>query len=354
MKISGFLELACGIRIIAHRGGYSNVADSAYESYLLAVRHKTADFLECDISITSDQEFICNHSPALKKSTNIKDFPDLIKTPRRLEVLDPILGQKDQDADYGWYSPDHPYHGLLDHLSSLTDRNESSYLRFATMNDLWELVNSTYDEYPKEPQKQGITGNLDSVIGLYLEIKNSLWFNTKRNIDIVSEFWTKSIKPRARHLGPGLYDFPVPIYIQSFNLVDLIRLRKLIGYESKNIFLTGLFTQSSGTPPEPLIYISARGSYTGLVPIRIGKIRRRNPECHKIVDMLNDYLVRVPVQHGFFLGYELWLKNYNFFVDCVVDALGFAIDLIISTPNVVEDSQSKGFLVHTWTIKNLQ
>eukprot|EP01055_Gregarina_sp_Pseudo9_P003215 Gregarina_sp_Pseudo_9__3214@NODE_33_length_5542_cov_129_696166_g24_i1_p1_GENE_NODE_33_length_5542_cov_129_696166_g24_i1NODE_33_length_5542_cov_129_696166_g24_i1_p1_ORF_typecomplete_len527_score64_45GDPD/PF03009_17/4e15GDPD/PF03009_17/1_8e07GDPD_2/PF13653_6/0_22_NODE_33_length_5542_cov_129_696166_g24_i137135293 len=242
--------------VVAHRGGDAGLPGSSLAAYRRTLAREAADFLECDLTISRDGVLICQHEPDLSKSTNADEAqfrPLFPETGRSKEQLDPVLdfrwdsnlGQRESFARPDcrprntWYTADYDWNSTLAQLSAActAPKNcEDKHFQLARLDELWDLV----AEHARR-REAALAANSSSIpreIGLYLEVKHSTWHQSRRDRDLVSVFL--SFLSRRCKSNDGDLDAGFPLYLQSFEIVDLIRFRQHIGFGSQNIKLVGL------------------------------------------------------------------------------------------------------------------
>lgn len=253
-------------QVIAHRGGSIRYPQSSLAAYREQWESDQVDFLECDLTITNDGVLVCQHEPDLTKASNANrdQFRSLLPyEEQRREWLDPVVDfelsgrrvrhdgwhafiREDARPSKGWYTPDYGWNETISKLSAPCASHQQcrdDHFPIATLEDLWSLVST--------PSK----GGSGIPKGLYLEIKHSTWHQSRRDIDLLEVFLSYLSSKSIAELPSTSADdtaeytittsglkFPFPLYIQSFEVGDLIRLRAHLGYGAKNIHLVGLST----------------------------------------------------------------------------------------------------------------
>eukprot|EP01056_Protomagalhaensia_sp_Gyna25_P000181 Protomagalhaensia_sp_Gyna_25__180@NODE_1088_length_2203_cov_155_078096_g13_i1_p1_GENE_NODE_1088_length_2203_cov_155_078096_g13_i1NODE_1088_length_2203_cov_155_078096_g13_i1_p1_ORF_typecomplete_len561_score83_15GDPD/PF03009_17/4_5e12GDPD/PF03009_17/2_1e06PBD/PF00786_28/6_2e03PBD/PF00786_28/0_5_NODE_1088_length_2203_cov_155_078096_g13_i13282010 len=246
--------------VIAHRGGDLSSPASSLAGYQHTMTIASADFLECDLTTTRDGVLICQHEPDLSKSTNAESpqFRHIFKDEdRSKEQLDPVFdfklggSLKETRESYlradcrprnSWFTPDYDWNGTLAQLSArcLAHQTCDSSLRHmpvVTLDELWMLA-SEQAKRREEAIRSGASV-IPREIGLYLEVKHSTWHQSRRDRDLVA-IVLSYLAHHSRSNVDAKLEFGFPLYLQSFEIVDLIRFRQHIGYDHPEVKLIGL------------------------------------------------------------------------------------------------------------------
>ncbi|MBL7502324.1 glycerophosphodiester phosphodiesterase, partial [Frankia sp. CN7] len=190
--------------VVGHRGASGYRPEHTLASYELAAR-MGADFVEPDLVITKDGHLVCRHEPEIGGTTNVADHPEFAAR-RVTKTLDGV-------AVTGWFTEDF----TLAELKTLRAKERIPDIR---------QRNTLYDgrfEIPTLAEvldlRKRLSRELDREIGVYPETKHPTYFQQaglpleKRLLDAIS---------RA-----GLNDKKAAVFVQSFEVTNLIQLRKL-------------------------------------------------------------------------------------------------------------------------------
>jgi glycerophosphoryl diester phosphodiesterase len=207
--------------IIGHRGAAGYRPEHTLASYELAAR-MGADYMEPDLVATSDHVLVARHENEIDGTTDVASRPEFTDR-RTTKVIDGV-------AVTGWFTEDF----TLAELKTLRARERLPAVR---------KENTMYDgrfEIPTFAEvlalRERLTHELHRVIGVYPETKHPTYF---RSIGLDLE---TPLVEQVR--GAGLDKKIAPIFIQSFELTNLVDLRQHFGLNARLVFLTS----ASGAP----------------------------------------------------------------------------------------------------------
>jgi len=207
--------------VIGHRGAAGYRPEHTLSSYELAAR-MGADFIEPDLVSTKDHVLVARHENEIGGTTDVAGHSEFAGR-RATKVIDGI-------AVTGWFTEDF----TLAELKTLRAKERLPAVR---------QENTMYDgrfEIPTFAEvlalRERLSNELHRVIGVYPETKHPTYF---RSIGLDLE------TPLVRQIrGAGLDRANAPIFIQSFELTNLVDLRQHFGVNAPLVFLTS----ASGAP----------------------------------------------------------------------------------------------------------
>lgn len=200
--------------IVGHRGACGYRPEHTASSYLLAAR-LGADSLEPDLVMTLDGQLICRHESALSRTTDIAnrfEYADR-RTTRR------VMGTQVTD----WFAEDFTLAEIktlwaTERMGGMRPSNTIYHgrCRVASFQDLLQI-------------RTQVSGELGREIGLSVELKHP------------SRYRASGLDMEAAVLSAltaaGVADGSVPVFLQSFELDSLLRLRIELGSGLPLIFL---------------------------------------------------------------------------------------------------------------------
>ncbi|NTZ43629.1 glycerophosphodiester phosphodiesterase [Altererythrobacter sp. SALINAS58] len=184
--------------VIAHRGDSANLPEHTLAAYALAIA-KGADFIEPDLVPTRDGHLVARHENEIGGTTNVADHAEFADR-RTSKIID---GQRVE----GWFTEDF----TLAELKRLRTRERLPELRPG---------NSLFDGEEPIPTLEEILALVEQAgrpVGLYIETKHPSYF---RSIGLPVEERLLQILASA-----GLDDEDAPVFLQSFEVGNLQRLR---------------------------------------------------------------------------------------------------------------------------------
>ena len=201
--------------VVGHRGASGYRPEHTLASYELAAR-MGADFIEPDLVSTKDHVLVTRHENEISGTTDVASRPEFADRKTTKTV--------DGKAITGWFTEDF----TLAELKTLraAERLPSVRQENTIYNARYEVP--TFDEVLQ--LRERLTRELRRTIGVYPETKHSTYF---RSIGLDLETPLVDSVRRA-HLDKE----KAPIYIQSFELTNLIALREEKDVRAKLVFLT--------------------------------------------------------------------------------------------------------------------
>jgi glycerophosphoryl diester phosphodiesterase len=207
--------------VIGHRGASGYRPEHTLASYELAAR-MGADFIEPDLVSTKDGVLVARHENEIGGTTDVADHPEFASR-KTTKVVDGARLT-------GWFTEDF----TLAELRTLRAKERLPQVRQEnTMYDgLWQVP--TFAEVLA--LRARLSKELGRTIGVYPETKHPTYF---RSIGLPLE------DPLVAQLrGAGLDKAKAPVFIQSFELTNLIDLRTDYRVKAPLVFLTS----ASGAP----------------------------------------------------------------------------------------------------------
>ena len=192
-------------QVIAHRGASGERPEHTASAYRLAVE-QGADFIEPDLVMTRDGQFVVRHENEIGGTTDVADRPDFADR-RATKTIDGV-------QTTGWFTEDF----TLAELKTLRARERLPLLRPA--NTAWDDQEPilTFDEVVAIARKA--TARTGRVIGVAPELKHPSYF-ASLGLPMEDAF----VAALERH---GLTSADAPILIQCFEVGPLQRLRARI------------------------------------------------------------------------------------------------------------------------------
>lgn len=196
--------------VIAHRGASGYLPEHSLPAYQLALA-QGADFIEVDVVPSRDGVLIARHENELSHSTDVASRPEFAERYTKKQV--------DGSWQQGWFSEDF----TLAELRSLRLKESMPKLRpqsaahdgrysIVTLAEVLQLLN-------RHQQQTGVA------VGIYIETKHPAYF-AYTAVDVkgnpVQQDITELLVDQLR-TTPSL---PAHIYIQSFEVSNLVRLRQ--------------------------------------------------------------------------------------------------------------------------------
>ena len=186
--------------VIAHRGASGNRPEHTLESYGLAIE-QGADFIEPDLVMTRDHVLVARHENEISGTTDVATHPEFAAR-QATKIID---GQ----SFTGWFTEDF----TLVELKTLRARERLPALR---------PQNCAYDgqfEIPTFSEILALAATAPERVGVYPEIKHGTYFD---GLGMNMEAPLLAALEQA-----GFTKASDPVFIQSFEVGNLERLRKL-------------------------------------------------------------------------------------------------------------------------------
>ena len=204
-----------GPLVIAHRGASGYRPEHTLAAYELAAR-MGADFIEPDLVSTKDHVLVARHENEIGGTTDVAGHPEFAER-KTTKVID-------GGTLTGWFTEDF----TLAELKSLRAKERLPLVRQEnTMYDgRFEIPTFAEVLAPREK----LTRELRREVGVYPETKHSTYF---RSIGLDLE------TPLVQEVrGARLDRAKAPIFIQSFELTNLVALRQRLRIKAPLVFLT--------------------------------------------------------------------------------------------------------------------
>ncbi len=269
-----------GLLIIAHRGASGERPEHTLAAYERAI-DQGADYIEPDLVVTRDGVLVARHENEISGTTDVAAHPQFAGR-KRTKLID---GQNIT----GWFAEDF----TLAELRTLRARERLPEIRPAnTRFDGLYPVPSFAEVIALVRAKEAETGRR---IGLYPELKHPAFLKQEVNFDTVDLLITAL---DSAGLTPN-----DPLFIQSFEVAPLLRLRTMGGWK-----LVQLMAPEGGPADAPEMRYAAMATPEGLAAV----------------------------------------AKY-------ADAIGVAIPMVLnpdgSPTSLVADAHAAGLLVHAWTLR---
>jgi glycerophosphoryl diester phosphodiesterase len=207
--------------VIGHRGAAGYRPEHTLASYELAAR-MGADFIEPDLVSTKDHVLVARHENEIGGTTDVAVRPEFADR-KTTKVID-------GNTLSGWFTEDF----TLAELKTLRAKERLPVVR---------QENTMYDgrfEIPTFGEvlalRERLSKELHREVGVYPETKHPTYFRS-----IFLDLETPLVQ-QVR--GAGLDKVNAPIFIQSFELTNLVDLRQHFGVNAQLVFLTS----ASGAP----------------------------------------------------------------------------------------------------------
>jgi glycerophosphoryl diester phosphodiesterase len=205
---AGLLAGACATRntgamppdrrplVIAHRGASGERPEHTLAAYRLAIA-QGAEFIEPDLVLTKDGHLVCRHENEISATTDVAQRPEFASRRTRKKV--------DWNEVDGWFTEDF----TLAELRTLRCRERLPQLRPA---------NEAFDGQERIPTFAEVCALAKSEgVGVYPETKHPTYFEK-----LGLSFDDVLLETLAAH---GWRDGSAPVFIQSFEVTNLKRLR---------------------------------------------------------------------------------------------------------------------------------
>lgn len=208
--------------IVGHRGACGYRPEHTRASYLLAAR-LGADFLEPDLVMTGDGQLICRHEPELSRTTDVAARAEFAA--RRTTKT--VGGQRTT----GWFAEDF----TLAEVQTLWATERFPALR--PSNSIYEgrLHVAAFEDLLQV--RAQVSRELGREVGVSVELKDPSRYRSM-GMDLEGAV----LDALQRH---GLDGQRAPVYLQSFELHSLIRLREEFAFARPLVYLL----ENGGVPP---------------------------------------------------------------------------------------------------------
>jgi glycerophosphoryl diester phosphodiesterase len=298
--------------VIGHRGASGYLPEHTLQSYALAIK-LGADYVEPDLVSTKDGHLIARHEPDITNTTDVAQHPEFASRKRTAMV--------DGFPVTGWFASDFTLAEIktLRAVQTFPERPQRFNGRFKipTLEEVIDLVK-------RESRKR------DRRIGIYPETKHPTYH---KDIGLPLEPRLVKILKRA-----GWDSRRDPVFIQSFEQSNLMRLNRMIG-----VRLVQLVDANDVNPDGTL-------DYTAPFDRPYDWTVSGDPELESRT-------------FGFFATDE-GLEEISTYADgigpwkrYIVSTLGTgpeSLRTLAPATDLIERAHAHGLLIHTWTFRNEQ
>jgi glycerophosphoryl diester phosphodiesterase len=216
LLLSGVNVLAQPI-VIAHRGASAERPEHTLGAYALAIE-QGADFIEPDLVMTKDGVPVARHENEISGTTDVADRPEFAGRKATKTI--------DGETVTGWFTEDF----TLDELKTLRARERLPQLRPANRAFDGQETIPTFAEVVALARRHGV--------GVYPETKHPSYFE---GLGLPIEPAMLKVLAEA-----GWTDAAAPVFLQSFEVGNLERLRKVT-----RLRLVQLMAASGGPADQP-------------------------------------------------------------------------------------------------------
>jgi len=234
-----------GLIVIGHRGASGYRPEHTLESYRLAIR-QGADFIEPDLVATKDGVLVARHENEISGTTDVADHPEFAGR-KATKTIDGVTLT-------GWFTEDF----TLAELKTLRAKERIPDVRPGNTryDGLFEVP--TFAEVIQLARRESRGGRK---IGIYPETKHPTYFAREgRRLDgglIATSLGAKLVEALV---AQGFTD-PKRVYIQSFEVENLIELKKkIMPMAGVGLPLTQLYDDIEGAKPYDFVYNLAHGN----------------------------------------------------------------------------------------------
>ncbi|SDY25236.1 glycerophosphoryl diester phosphodiesterase [Lysobacter sp. yr284] len=234
-----------GLIVIAHRGASGYRPEHTLEAYRLAIR-QGADFIEPDLVATRDGELVVRHENEISGTTDVAAHPEFAdrKTTKTI----------DGETLTGWFTEDF----TLAELKTLRAKERIPQVRPGNTRYDGQFPIATLKEVIALAKQESRDGR---VVGIYPETKHPTWFASEgRHLDGSPIRISLGQKLVDTLVAEGFTD-PHRVYIQSFEVGNLIELKQRIlpkaGIDLPLVQLYGDFERDT---PYDIVYHQRTGA----------------------------------------------------------------------------------------------
>lgn len=227
--------------VIAHRGASGERPEHTLAAYSLAIE-QGADFIEPDLVLTKDGVLVARHENEISETTDVADRPEFAAR-KATKVID-------GESFTGWFTEDF----TLAELKTLRAKERLPQLRAANMAFDGQYEVPTFDEVLALARDEG--KKRGRVIGVYPETKHPSYF---ASIGLAHQEPLLAALERFGHR-----DATAPVFIQSFEIGNLIELRG-----RTKLRLIQLMADAGGPADRPAIAYGDMAKPDGLKQIAV-------------------------------------------------------------------------------------
>jgi glycerophosphoryl diester phosphodiesterase len=200
--------------VLAHRGASGYRPEHTIAAYELAVA-MGADYIEPDLVVTKDGVLVDRHEPEISGTTDVADHPEFAsrKTTKSLDGV----------ATTGWFTEDF----TVAELRTLRAKERLPQIRQESSTFDGRYVVPTFAEVLAARAR--LSKEYGRTIGIIPELKHSTYLHGL-GFDPEDLLVTQV---RAAHLNRP----SAPLWVQSFELGNLLALKQTYGYKANTVFL---------------------------------------------------------------------------------------------------------------------
>ncbi len=222
--------------VVAHRGASGYRPEHTLAAYELAVA-MGADYIEPDLVATKDGVLVDRHENEISGTTDVADRAEFADRKKTVTI--------DGQEITGWFTEDF----TLAEIKTLRAKERLPFRdASAVYNGLYQVP--TYSEVLELREK--LSTQYGRTIGIIPEIKHSTYF---QGIGLPME--AKVVKETAKF---GLNHAKAPMWVQSFELTNLLELKAEHGYKANTTFLT-----TAKDAPADLVAAGDKRTYADLL-----------------------------------------------------------------------------------------
>lgn len=244
-----------GLIVIAHRGASGYRPEHTLEAYRLAIQ-MGADFIEPDLVATRDGELVVRHENEISGTTNVADHREFAAR-KTTKVID-------GETLTGWFTEDF----TLAELKTLRAKERIPQIRPGNTRFDGQFQIATFKEVIALARQESRDGR---TIGIYPETKHPTWFASEgKHLDGTPIGISLGEKLVATLVGEGFTD-PRRVYIQSFEVANLIELKqRILPKAGIDLPLVQLYGDFQRDRPYDIVYnarrkVDLKAIYGGLI-----------------------------------------------------------------------------------------
>ncbi|MEH6422553.1 glycerophosphodiester phosphodiesterase family protein, partial [Pseudomonas sp. CGJS7] len=255
-----------GLIVIAHRGASGYRPEHTLEAYRLAIA-QGADFIEPDLVATRDGELVVRHENEISGTTDVAAHPEFAERKTSKTI--------DGERLTGWFTEDF----TLAELKTLRAKERIAQIRPGNTRFDGQFQIATLKEVIALAKQESRDGR---VIGIYPETKHPTWFASEgRHLDGSPIHISLGEKLVATLVAEGFTD-PRRVYIQSFEIANLIELKSIMAKAGIDLPLVQLYGDFQRDRPYDFVYNAERKAdlkaiYGGLIGAIPGGIDAKTP-----------------------------------------------------------------------------
>lgn len=253
--------------VIAHRGASGYLPEHTLEAKALA-HAMGADFLEQDIVLTKDDVPVVMHDIYLDTISDVAlRFPDRHRENGRFYALDFTLAEIKQ-----LHATERFSEKTGQQVYPKRFPKGASSFQIPTLEEELQLI-------------EGLNKSTGRVAGIYPEIKQPKWHRSEGH-DI-----SAIVVPILKKYGYATKNDPC--FLQCFELEEVKRIRKEIGWEGRLVFLMGSFKKGEKVETEKAALADVAKVADGIGPTISADIVRLTAEAHEAGLIVHPYTLRI-------------------------------------------------------------